>query len=243
MGILKIENLSLARNGNKILDNINIDFCKDRIYAVVGPNGAGKTTLGFVIMGIGDYKDFTGDILYKGKSVKNLNVYERAREGITLAWQDPARFDGLTVEKFIKFSSKDKTRKSVVDALEKVGMSPVEYLERAVDKTLSGGERKKIELASILVMKPELVVLDEPDSGIDIASLENIFDSIKLLKSSGATVILITHSLEVLQQAEYAFLLCNGSIIQRGSIKEISGYFKGKCIPCDHKNLPEEMEP
>ena len=114
MGILKIENLSLTINGSKILENINIDFLKDHIHAVVGPNGAGKTTLGFVIMGIGDYKDFTGDILYKGKSVKGLNVYERAREGMTLAWQEPARFEGLTVEKFIKFAllSINKWRRS-----------------------------------------------------------------------------------------------------------------------------------
>ncbi len=239
MGILEVKNLSLSINGSKILNGLSVSFQEGHIHAVVGPNGAGKTTLGYTIMGLEGYRDFTGDIIYKGKSIKNLSVYERARKNITLAWQEPARFEGLTVEDFIKSSAKNKSRETVTDVLEKVGMSPGEYINRAVDKGLSGGERKRIEFASILVMEPELVILDEPDSGIDVASLNNMFKAIKFLKSNGTTVILITHSLAVLKQAEDAFLLCHGDIIQSGSIDKVSVYFKGKCIPCDHKNLPE----
>jgi len=239
MGILEVKNLSLSINGSKILNDLSVSFQEEHVHAVVGPNGAGKTTLGYAIMGLEGYRDFTGNIIYKGKSIKNLSVYERARKNITLAWQEPARFEGLTVEDFIKSSAKNKSKETVADALKKVGMNPEEYINRAVDKGLSGGERKRIEFASILAMEPELVILDEPDSGIDVASLNNMFKSIKFLKSNGTTVILITHSLAVLKQAEDAFLLCHGSIIQKGSIDEISVYFKGKCIPCDHKNLPE----
>ncbi len=239
MGILEVKNLSLSINGSKILNDVSASFQEGHIHAVVGPNGAGKTTLGYAIMGLEGYRDFTGDIIYKGKSIKKLSVYERARKNITLAWQEPARFEGLTVGDFIKSSAKNKNIETVADALKKVGMNPEEYINRAVDKGLSGGERKRIEFASILAMKPELVILDEPDSGIDVESLNNMFKSIKFLKSNGTTVILITHSLAVLKQAENAFLLCHGNIMQKGSIDEISVYFKGKCIPCDHKNLPE----
>ena len=239
MGILKVENLSLSINGSSILNNLSIDFWEGCTHAVVGPNGVGKTTLGRVVMGLEGYRDFNGDIIYKGESIKNLSIYQRAKRGITLAWQEPARFEGLTVEDFIKSSAKDKRREAVVEVLEKVGMDPDEYISRVVDKGLSGGERKKIELASILSMKPELVILDEPDSGIDVASLQNIFEAIKFLKSNGSTIILITHSLAVLRHAEHAFLMCSGSVIKKGSVEEISKYFKNKCIPCDHKNNPE----
>ena len=164
---------------------------------------------------------------------------QRAKEGISLAWQEPARYEGLLVEKFIKAAAVDKSDDAVRDALLKVGLNPEEYAPRALDKTLSGGERKKIELASILVMRPKAVLLDEPDSGIDVASLEKIFEAIRLLKSLSSTVILITHSLAVLREAEHAFLMCCGRVIEKGTIETISPYFEGRCIPCDHKNRPE----
>jgi Fe-S cluster assembly ATP-binding protein len=119
-----------------------------------------------------------------------------------------------------------------------VALDPDQYLSRAVDKTLSGGERKRVELASLLAMQPEAVLLDEPDSGIDIEALNKIFQAIELLKSNGSTVILITHSLAVLKRAEHAFLMCHGDIIDKGSVDRINGYFENKCIPCDHKNMP-----
>lgn len=235
--ILKLKNLSLTINGKRILNNISIDFWKNHIHAVVGPNGAGKSTMAYTIMGLNGYRNIEGDIIFEGESIKNLGIDERARKGITLAWQEPARYEGLSVEKFIIASAKEKSKRMVKEVLSKVGLGE-EYMKRAIDKTLSGGERKKIELASILAMKPKLVMLDEPDSGIDIASLEKIFDAIKLLKEEGTTVILITHSLAVLRQAEHAFLMCNGSVIDKGGVDKIAQYFENKCLPCDHKNLP-----
>ncbi|KXA89948.1 ABC transporter ATP-binding protein [candidate division MSBL1 archaeon SCGC-AAA259M10] len=242
MNILEVRNLELWVNSNKILDDVSLDIEENRVYAIVGPNGAGKSTLAYSIMGLEGYTGYSGDILFKGESLNGLDISERAEKGITLAWQEPARFEGLTVRKFIKSAASEKSDESVRSAIEKVGMDPDQYLDRAVDKGLSGGERKKIELASILAMEPELVLLDEPDSGIDVASLDRIFEGIELLKEKGSTVILITHSATAHRQAEYAYLMCRGAILDEGPIDDIGSYFEERCIPCDHKNAPEEKE-
>jgi Fe-S cluster assembly ATP-binding protein len=240
MALLEIKDLSLQVNGSRLLNNINLSMEKGIVYAIVGPNGVGKTTLGNTIMGLEGYRKFEGDILFKGESIKDLDIYERAIRGITLSWQEPARFEGISIEKYISSSGKDVSSGDVSEILEDVGMMPENYMKRSVDKSLSGGERKKVELASILAMKPELVILDELDSGIDVDTLENIFKAINYLKSNGSTIILITHSKAVLKQAEYAFLMCSGMILRKGKTPVISKYFSSKCLPCDHKNKPEE---
>jgi len=241
MSILQIRDLELRLSGRPILDGLTMDFMENRVHAVVGPNGAGKSTLAQTIMGLSGYREISGDILFQGESIRELEPDERARKGITLAWQEPARFEGLRIRDFIGASvrEKEKAGNLVSDALKKVGMEPSIYLDRAVDRTLSGGERKKVELASILAMKPKVAILDEPDSGIDIDSLENIFEAVKLLRQGGTTVLLITHSMAVLQQAEHAFLLCCGKVQDEGPTKKIGDYFGKKCLPCNHKNLPE----
>jgi len=241
MPILKVADLKLNLAGKTILDGLTMDFSENRIHAVVGPNGAGKSTLAQTIMGLSGYREISGDILFKGDSIRDLDPDERARLGITLAWQEPARFEGLRIRDFIGASVRGKKGAGdlVADSLRKVGMEPSIYLDRAVDRTLSGGERKKIELASILAMKPKVAILDEPDSGIDIDSLENIFEAVKLLKKEGTTVLLITHSMAVLGQAEHAFLICCGRLQDEGDVKSIANYFGKKCLPCDHKNEPD----
>jgi len=240
MNLLSLKGLSLEFGGKKILDDVNMDFWDGHVHAVVGPNGAGKSTLASVIMGLEGYRDIDGDILFGGRSIKGLTIAERAKLGITLGWQEPARYEGLSVKKFILASAKEKRLSTAEEALEMVGLNPADYMGRAVDKTLSGGERKKIELASILAMRPRFVMLDEPDSGIDVSSLEKIFDGIKLLRELGSTVVLITHSLSVLKQAEHAFLFCGGKLVSKGTIDKIEPFFEGECLPCKHKNEPDE---
>ena len=201
--------------------------------------------LQFVSQSIGTLKlgyGFEGEILFDGESLKGVPVDERARRGMTLAWQEPARFEGLRVESFIAAGAKDKSRARAREVIEKVGLDPNRYLRRAIDKTLSGGERKRIELASILAMEPRIVLMDEPDSGIDVEALQKIFEALVDLKANGATVILITHSLAVLQQAEHAFLMCSGHLVDKGSVKKICTYFENRCIPCDHENEPSPQE-
>nr|MBN2278131.1 ATP-binding cassette domain-containing protein [candidate division Zixibacteria bacterium] len=242
MGVLSLENVKLNLGGKPILNNLSIDFWDNHIHAVVGPNGAGKSTLAATIMGLGGYTIDEGDIIFEGNSIRDWPLDKRAKGGITLAWQEPARFEGLTVRDFIRASARDKSEANLEKCLRQAGLEPAVYFRRAVDKTLSGGERKKVELASILAMQPRLALLDEPDSGIDIESIQRIFDAVRILKEGGTTVILITHSLAVLDQAEHAFLLCSGQLVDKGNVGRIRKYFERNCMPCDHKNLPQPIQ-
>lgn len=239
MSILKLENIALKLGEKKILNDLDVEFWEGNIHAIVGPNGAGKSTLAYTIMGLSGYRKHGGKIIFDGEDITGLDVYNRAKKGITLAWQEPARFEGLKVSDFILSASTDKSQDLAKQALDHVGLRPSNYLTRAVDKTLSGGERKRIEIASILAMQPRLVLMDEPDSGIDVAALDYIFNALQYLKENKTTIIMITHSPTVLNQAEHAFLLCDGRISDKGSIEKVSKYFNSKCMPCDHKNNPE----
>lgn len=242
MGVLELRDVSLTLGGKPILNGLSVDFWEGHIHALIGPNGAGKSTLASAIMGLPGYTHIEGDILLDGESIRELGVDERARRGITLAWQEPARFEGLRVDSFVLAGAKDKDGATARRVLERVGLDPDKYLSRAVDRTLSGGERKRIELASILAMEPRLVLMDEPDSGIDVEALTRIFDALAEFKQRGATVIMITHSQEVLKHAEHAFLLCNGQVIDKGNVGRIDGYFADKCVCCEHENEPTPAE-
>lgn len=240
--ILSVQHLTQTLGGQRVLNNLNLEFWRGHIHAVIGPNGAGKSTLANTIMGLHGYTGHEGDILLEGESLRGLSVHERARRGITLAWQEPARFEGLLVEKFICAGAKNGGSKRAAALLESLGLDPGQYLKRSVDRTLSGGERKRIELASILAMAPRIVLMDEPDSGIDVEALERIFAALRDLKQKGVTVIMITHSRTVLKQSDHAFLICKGQLLDKGDVGKIGRYFTNKCLPCDHINQPEAEE-
>ncbi|HOD50363.1 MAG TPA: ABC transporter ATP-binding protein [Candidatus Hydrogenedentes bacterium] len=243
MTLLEVQDVSLRLDGKQVLGGVSAGFKPGKVYAIVGPNGAGKSTLANVIMGLPGYTGFEGDIVYRGQSLKGVPVDERARRGMTLAWQEPARFEGLSVHRFVTAGAKTSNgRDLAASALRQVGLDPARYLNRAVDKTLSGGERKRIELASILAIEPALVLMDEPDSGIDVEALDQMFQAIHTLKEKGSTVILITHSRVVLRQAENAYLLCDGRVIEEGPVKRIGQYFENRCVQCDHANEPDPRE-
>ncbi len=238
MNTLEIRGLTLMKGPKALLADISLDIWQGYVHAIIGPNGAGKSTLAQTIMGLSGYRDIEGDIFFEGQSIKGLSVDERARLGLTLVFQEPARYEGLGVKDFILAGAREKKSALVDEALNVVGLDPARYRDRAVDKTLSGGERKRIELASVFAMKPRLVMMDEPDSGVDIDSVQNIFAVIKELKKDGATVILITHSPEVLKQADHAFLLCAGQIVDKGTMENMYDYFNGRCAPCTHIGNP-----
>jgi len=242
LGILELRDVTLELGGRRVLNQLTVDFWQGHVHALIGPNGAGKSTLAGAIMGLPEYRHLEGEILLDGEPIQDLSVAERAQRGITLAWQEPARFEGLRVDKFILAGARDKSRDTVERVLRRVGLDPDKYAARAVDKTLSGGERERVELASILAMEPRVVLMDEPDSGIDVEALTRIFDALADFKQHGATVILITHSQEVLRHAEHAFLLCDGRIIDKGAVGRIDEYFSDSCLSCGHTNLPTRNE-
>lgn len=234
--MIKIKNLTFVKGQKTIINNLNLEINKNFISVIVGSNGSGKSTLAYILMGLRGYENYQGEIIYRGKSLEGLPVSKRASLGITLAWQEPAKFEGLTVKKYLESSGKKISQKDIEIALKKTGLEPENYLERFVDSSLSGGERKKIELASVYLMKPKLVILDEIDSGIDINSFKKIKQIIKDIKNQGASVILITHNLSVLNWGEKVFLLCRGNLLKVDSPYNIKSYFKKECVKCQFKD-------
>ncbi|MFP4198645.1 MAG: ABC transporter ATP-binding protein [Halanaerobium sp.] len=234
--LLEIKNLHLKIEDAEILKGMEFSLEKGEVFALIGPNGCGKSTLAYTLMGINNYHPQQGEMIFKGEKINDLAINERAKKGITLAWQEPARYQGVTVREFLSLGLKHKneevTEEKLRDALNKVAINPVQYLDRFVDKRLSGGERKRIELASLILMHPELIILDEPDSGVDVVALNNIADMINYFKDSGSGILLITHSEEMLEYADKAALICGGEIIRYGNPADISEYFKSFCGPC-----------
>ena len=160
-----------------------------------------------------------------------LKMHERAQLGLTLAWQEPARFEGLTVREYLSLGKPECDPEA---ALKQVSLDPNRYLKRRMDKALSGGERHRIELASVLSMQPKLAILDEPAAGIDMLSINHIIDIIRALKDGGGSVLLITHQEEVARIADRASQLCAGRIIFSGSPREAIDHFRGRtCVRCD----------
>ncbi|SMO35493.1 Iron-regulated ABC transporter ATPase subunit SufC [Balnearium lithotrophicum] len=234
--LLTVNNVKLTIDERPILRGVNLVVNEGEIHAILGPNGAGKSTLASLIMGINELKSpDEGEIIFKDKLLNGLEIYERAKLGVTLAWQEPARFEGITVEEYLKLSGRNNPELDVVKCLELVGLDCT-YLSRFVDDTLSGGERKRVELASILAMRPKLAVLDEPDSGIDFASMEDIANMIKTMRENGTTVLMITHREEIAEIADRATLMCDGRVVQTGNPKEIGEKFKTMCVKCEVRN-------
>jgi Fe-S cluster assembly ATP-binding protein len=170
-------------------------------------------------------------VRFNGRDLLSIKMHERAQLGLTLAWQEPARFEGVTVREYLTLG---RTGVHVEPVLAQVGLDPERYLNRRVDKALSGGERHRIELASVLCMKPALAILDEPAAGIDMLSISHIINVIRALKDNGGAVLLITHQEEVAAIADSASQLCNGRIVYSGDPAHVIEHFRGRtCVQCD----------
>ena len=236
--VLKVENLQLRLNGKLIINDLSLHVNKGEIHGLLGENGTGKTTVAYLIMGVNNYKPTEGKIIFEGQDIANLSVSQRAKKGISLAWQEPARIEGLRVGDYLKLSGNNPGIKQAEHCLWMVGMEPTQYLDRDIDNTLSGGERKRIELASLLAMHPKLAILDEPDSGIDIISLPLILNGIVEMSKQGSSVLLITHNEKVAEIANRVSVLCAGKIVRTGAPLETSQWFKDNCRTCLHINEP-----
>ena len=241
--MLEVQGLQFQVNGKPIISDLNLHVNKGEIHGLLGENGTGKSTFAYLIMGVNNYQPTAGQIIFEGQDIANLSVWERARKGISLAWQEPARIEGLTVADYLKLSGNISKIEQVGRYLLMVGLEPAKYLDRDIDNTLSGGERKRIELASLLAMRPKLAILDEPDSGIDIISLPLILNGITSMSKQGSSVLLITHNEQVAEIAHRVSVLCAGKIIRTGPPAETSLWFKNNCQTCPHINEPiDEVE-
>lgn len=232
MGVLlELRNMSLSLGQRRVLDAIDLSIASGEIHALVGANGAGKSTLGYAIMGCEGYRPQQGTMLFEGKPIDELPIQARARAGITLAWQEPARFEGLRVCDYLALGVSQGDPGA---ALEAVGLAPAEYFYRPLDKTLSGGERKRIELAAIITMRPKLAILDEPAAGIDLLSLDDLVAAIQAMKSAGSSILLITHVEQVAAHADRASQLCGGRIVCQGETQAVIENYKARrCRRCD----------
>lgn len=237
--LLQVENLYLQRQGQKILQGVNLTIAPGQVYGLLGRNGSGKSSLAYTLMGCAGYAPSAGRILFNGQDITQLSITERARLGLTLAWQDPARFEGLKVKEYLALGMKEPSRERMEEALMAVALSPLSYLERTVNDALSGGERKRIELAAVFAMQPKLAILDEPDSGIDVLSLDDIARLIRRLPEQGTAVLLITHRDEMVPVADVAGLMCEGEIVRVGRPQEVREYYARRCRPCDISELVE----
>jgi Fe-S cluster assembly ATP-binding protein len=215
--LLELKNVSIPTEDQKcvIVNNISFGVKEKSIHAVIGPNGSGKSTLAYSIMGLESYKLSQGQILFDGRDITHLNLTERAKLGITLAWQEPARIEGLSVFRYISLGIKDKTnlKEQVDEALKIVNLEPERYINRKIDESLSGGERKRIELAAAIAMKPRLIILDEPSAGLDFIVIEDFMNIFGKIKKLDMTVLLITHREDVGMVADYGTLLWRGDHI------------------------------
>ena len=229
MALLEVEHLSFRVPARALLEDIDLTVEAGEIHALVGTNGTGKSTLAYLIMGCEGYRPEQGEIRFAGRAIDALAIHQRARLGITLAWQEPARFEGLTVGDYLRLGTDQATAE---DCLHRVGLAPADYLQRMLDKTLSGGERKRIELASVLALQPRLVILDEPTAGIDLLSMHEVMALIRTFKERGAGVLLITHREEITRMADRASQLCGGRIFASGDPETVAAIYQGRACRC-----------
>ncbi len=234
MPLLEIDNITYGIGADRktpILEGLSLALGEGEVHALLGTNGTGKSTLAYLIMGCEGYRPSAGEMRFNGTIIDDSPIHERARLGITMAWQEPVRFEGITIRDYLTLKNKNT---DVESCLMLVGLSPELYLPRMVDKCLSGGERKRIELASVLALKPRLAILDEPDSGIDMLSIQDVINVINAFRKNGTAVLLITHREEIAGIADRASQLCYGKIICTGTPDKVAEHYKQqKCQTCD----------
>ena len=223
--MLELENISFSvrENGRtkNILKNINLKIEDDKFLVVTGPNGSGKSTLAKIIMGIN--KPSSGRIIFNGKDITNLSISERAKLGISFAFQQPVKFKGITVKQMISLAAGKDI--SIVDAckyLSDVGLCARDYIDRDIDGSLSGGELKRIEIATIIARESELAVFDEPEAGIDLWSFNSLIKTFKNLKEKyKCGFMIISHQERILDIADKIVVLSAGSVKTIGTKDEV----------------------
>ena len=205
-----------------ILKDISLTIDDHRLVVFTGPNGGGKTTLAKIIMGLAT--PTSGQIFWNGQDITSLDITSRAKLGISYGFQQPPRFKGLTVRNLLTLASGDKalSKDQCCQYLTKVGLCANDYLDREVDVSLSGGEVKRIEIASILARNSQLMIFDEPEAGIDLWSFSRLTETFEQIHATGgATMIIISHQERIISLADEVVVVGDGTIRHRGSAEDI----------------------
>ena len=224
--MLELQNLCFEVSGDaekhkEIIKDLNLTFGDHAFIAITGPNGGGKSTLAKLIMGI--ERPTSGRILYNGTDITEMNISERANLGISFAFQQPVRFKGIKVKDLITLAAGNKVKLAgACDYLSKVGLCARDYINRDVDGSLSGGELKRIEIATIIARNTPLSVFDEPEAGIDLWSFNNLIQVFEEMhKESENSLIIISHQERILNIADEIIILKDGTLQARGRREEI----------------------
>ena len=223
--MLEIKNLSYrVEDGSgtaEILRDVSLTIDDKRFVVITGPNGGGKTTLARTVMGINPAT--SGSILWNGRDITKLSVTERARLGISYGFQQPPRFKGMKVRDLLNIAAgAPMSHDRACDYLTKVGLCARDYIDRDVDASLSGGEVKRIEIATVLARRSGLMIFDEPEAGIDLWSFARLTETFQEIHDKKeATILIISHQERIIRLADEIVLVANGVVSARGSVDEI----------------------
>lgn len=200
-----------------IIDDISFSFESGKFYGITGPNGCGKTTLSKLIMGINPIT--SGSILLDGKDITALSITDRARAGIAYGFQNSARFKGTTFRDLLSIAAGTDDETRLLKILTRVGICSLDFLDKPVDAKLSGGEIKKIELATIIARNPRVAIYDEPDTGIDLWTIGPMVNVLKReQEENGTTTIVVSHNRAFLEAADVIVMIRNGRIAYAGDL-------------------------
>ncbi|MBQ1507502.1 MAG: ATP-binding cassette domain-containing protein [Ruminococcus sp.] len=222
--MLELKNISFSVEGESghkaILSNINLEVGNNEFVVVTGPNGSGKSTLAKLIAGI--EKPVGGSIIFDGEDITSQDVTTRANLGIAYAFQQPVRFKGIRVIDLLRLAAKkDITVAQACDYLAKVGLCARDYVNREVNASLSGGELKRIEIATVLARPAKLMVFDEPEAGIDLWSFKNLIETFEKMRDKGRSIMIISHQERILNIADRIIVIADGSVSKQGAAQEI----------------------
>ncbi len=219
--MLVLENISFRLPGRAVLQDINLQLKRGSLTVITGPNGSGKTTLAKIISGI--LQPTQGVLRFEGRNITRLGVTRRAKLGICCTFQQPVRFRGISVRDLLLLAAGEGTDELELSGyLEQVGLCPEDYLHREVDAALSGGEIKRIEIASALARGAQLTIFDEPEAGIDLWSFQNLVQIFQALRNQGKTLLLLSHQERILSIADEVLLAKDGGLLPCGALPKSS---------------------